>query len=175
MPHEVAVATICNHCGRKFYGPPGPVIVGEQPAARFMRFVTVLGEHIQKHHITIAQQMVAMVWEFQGFALMRNFTTEDPAVQKQEDFFRWRLHQKTLRARAQKLEERAQMVADEVCAGIVPSEDPEQIKQVAALRSLIAKRTNVALEELRQILEEPDLYKPLELTQEPKTAGTAPV
>jgi hypothetical protein len=71
--------------------------------------------------------MVAMVWEFQGFALMRNFTTEDPAVQKQEDFFRWRLDQQTLRARAQKLEERAQMVADK----------PERFRLFLALASIL--------------------------------------
>jgi hypothetical protein len=159
MPHEIAVPTTCNHCGRKFYGPRGPIVIGERPAARFQSFIGQLGRHIMEAHPEVAQAMVALNWEFQGYALMKNFTTQDPAVQRNEDFFRWKLHQSTLRARARRLDDRAQMVADDVCSGIIPSEDAEQIKQVAALRKLIQQKTAEALEELRQILEEPDLYK----------------
>lgn len=168
MPHEIALATACNHCQRKFYGPKGPVIVGERPQARVAKFIESLGKHIVDAHPDIAQQMTARIWEFQGFALMRNYTTEDAQVRQQENYFRWKLHQMTLRCRAQKLEERADMVATESMSCLEPTTDPEQIEQRAAMHTIIRRSTHAALEELRGLLEEPDLYvaQPAELTPE---------
>lgn len=169
MPHEIALATKCIHCGRKFYGPRGPVLIGEVPAARFQTFIGQLGRHISESHPVIAEQMVALNWEFQGFSLMRNFETDDPGTRKQEDFFRWKLHQTTLRCRAQKLEERADLTAMDVINCLEPTEDAEQIAQRDALRAVIREKTHAALEELRGLLEEPDLYKPVQPEVKPET------
>ena len=158
MPHELAIATRCNYCARKFYGPRGPIVIGERPQARFTSFVAQLGRHITEAHPDIFEQMLALNWEFQGFNLMRHFNTDDPAVKQNEDVFRWKLHQSTLQCRAQKLEERADLAAMDVINCLEPTEDAEQIAQRDALRILVRQKTHAALEELRQLLEEPDRY-----------------
>lgn len=131
-----------------------------------------LGRHIAEAHPEIAEQQLALHWEFQGFNLLRHFTTSDPVVQQNEDLYRWKLHQATLRCRAQKLQERAQMVADEICNVISPADDPEQEKAQQAFRTLIQMKTYEALEELRQIVEEPDLYVQTPKQPEPEPEKT---
>jgi hypothetical protein len=160
---EIAVATRCTLCPRKFYGPRGPTVVGEQPSGRMAHFVQQLGEHIAQAHPEQSQMMMLRIWEFQGWLLLSLFDTDDPKVSDQRDRFRWLIHQATLRCRAENLDVKAAVLAEalyEFIRRVDP--DHDEIKEHAA------KLFRAGLEELRQITEEPDLYPTVQAEPTPK-------
>jgi hypothetical protein len=160
---EIAVATRCTLCNRKFYGPRGPAVVGEQPSGRMAHFVQQLGEHIAQAHPEQSQMMMLRIWEFQGWLLLSLFDTDDPKVSDQRDRFRWLIHQATLRCRADKLDVKAAELAHGLY-DYIDREDPDP----GEIESYAAQMLLGALQELRQITEEPDLYPTVQAEPTPK-------
>ena len=108
---ELAVPIQCTLCGRKFYGPSA-ALVGDTNAHGAQRLIQQLAKHIAEAHEPhfVAAQMQAA--EFQGWKILSLYSTADPKVYQQWDFYRWRIHQASLRCRVQKLDERAKQVAE---------------------------------------------------------------
>jgi hypothetical protein len=157
---ELAVPIQCTLCERKFYGPSA-ALIGNTNAHGAQRLLQQMAKHIAEAHEPhfVAAQMQAA--EFQGWKILSLYQTADPKVAQQWDFYRWRIHQASLRCRAVALDERAAQVAQEVLDNLhdaAPSYD---------LQDDIKQKVQAVLEELRAITEEPDLYKPAE-------AGTPP-
>jgi hypothetical protein len=161
---EIAVATRCTICNRKFYGPRGPTVVGEQPAGRMAHFVQQLGQHIAQAHPEQSQVMMLRIWEFQGWLLLSLFDTDDPKVSDQRDRFRWLIHQATLRCKAENLDLKAAEVANQLIHWIVNGGD----RDLEVIRSLTTDLCLSALQELRNITEEPDLYPTIQAEPTPK-------
>ena len=164
---ELAVPIQCTLCGRKFYGPSA-ALVGDTNAHGAQRLIQQLAKHIAEAHEPhfVAAQMQAA--EFQGWKILSLYSTADPKVYQQWDFYRWRIHQASLRCRAVQLDVRARELAKEILDAVDADYAPDTpegiVDENEATRLILA-----VLEELRTITEEPDLYKPGETETPPKS------
>lgn len=191
MP-EIAMPTKCGICGRKFYGPAvgltGNLKAGQQPPPRMVHFLQQLAEHMAKDHQEHYAYAMQKGFELQGWMILSRYTTEDPDVESQRDFLRWSLHQSTLSATAQNLDVRAREVAEEfidakkeVLEKAIEEEFLNRCMEQASRRPKffetiieeltedLAGQIEDVLEELREILEEPDKYTPAPAGEEAKT------
>jgi hypothetical protein len=153
---ELAVPIQCTLCERKFYGPSA-ALVGETNAHGAQRLIQQLAKHIaevHEQHFVAAQMQAA---EFQGWKILSLYSTADPKVYQQWDFYRWRIHQASLRCRAVQLDVRARELAKDILTTMAT----ERRKQPdASYEDIATAKILTVLEELRTITEEPDLYKP---------------
>lgn len=169
MPGEISTAVKCQHCGKAFYGPLKGLGFGSQEThgPRFMKFIEELFQHLAKEHTHIFDIAQQRGMELQGYLILNNYITTDEATIDQRNFFRWSLHQQTLKARAQNLEVKAQAIVDEWIADYGFRDyaaHPDTKTEGARFLSRVALKEKIydALKELQTILEEPDLYKPAE-------------
>jgi hypothetical protein len=160
---ELAVPIQCTLCERKFYGPSA-ALVGDTNAHGAQRLIQQLAKHIAEVHeqYFVAAQMQAA--EFQGWKILSLYSTADPKVYQQWDFYRWRIHQASLRCRAVQLDVRARELAKELLEAITHDDGYQRGPAEDIATAMIL----AVLEELRTITEEPDLYKPGEPEQVPK-------
>jgi hypothetical protein len=161
---ELAVPIQCTLCERKFYGPSA-ALVGETNAHGAQRLIQQLAKHIaevHEQHFVAAQMQAA---EFQGWKILSLYSTADPKVYQQWDFYRWRIHQASLRCRAVQLDVRARELAKELLEAITHDDGYQRGPAEDIATAMIL----AVLEELRTITEEPDLYKPGETETPPKS------
>lgn len=181
---EIATATTCNLCGQTFYGPKtalgGKLEPGDIVGPRFMQFIEKLMAHIAERHPEHYQVSQAKANEFQGWMLLSIYSSDDPEVLDQRNYFRWSTHQATLKARAENLDVRAGQIAAEFFSkhriaytcqqdGCPAAESTTLNGTPDDLTRALASTIEDVLKELRNFLEEPDAYTPVEPKQSGKT------
>lgn len=152
MPHEILLPTSCLHCGRKFY-QPSPISHNRVDLRQWQEFTVKMRRHLAESHPEQVAKFRTLLLGYDGFLLMSNFQSGDQAIEKQRDMYRWQLHQSTLRARAQNLDKRAAQVAADILREL-----PNDSMIPVTGHAIIQRHILSVLEELRNVLEEPDLY-----------------
>lgn len=100
MAYEIAGISTCMLCGAKFTGPTqaGLVIRPGQPNNRVIQYYQTLVGHLMEKHRDHANAILLHGEEFKGMLYLMNFQSTDQAMQDQRNFFRWKIHQRTLNA-----------------------------------------------------------------------------
>lgn len=206
MPqHELVVPVQCSQCGERFYGPIEALGIADDPrnvrvTPRFEKFLSDTFNHIKDKHPEHFEQCINRREELMGWGMLSLFiATNNQRVERQRDYYRWRLHQMTLSPIAHELEgdaieQRAKLSAAEFIAAEFTTERLEKIFAhadmskfegidklkteiiafVDELRADLAEHIDQALEELIEILVEPDKYDDPTAKQTPKIASEAP-
>jgi hypothetical protein len=162
MPHEITVPVKCSLCKKTFYGPTAALVGDADPTPRGVRFIRYLHEHIARDHPQVASDLMYFTNEFYGWRALSLFDTQDKKVLEVWDRYRWRIHQETLACRAQNLDVMARQIAKQVVPGYPPNKPGADYASVDRDRKAAAEIIQAALEELRDLLEEPNRYPPPE-------------
>jgi hypothetical protein len=199
---EIALATTCSVCKKKFYGPAAALRglkAGEAVPPRMQHFLQTLFMHVAEAHPERHKLADMLKDEYFGWMILSLYHTDDDQVQQQTDFFRWKTHQRTLRATAHNLDLRAQQVATEfidakmeilkkhivslkadaanaAAFGDEPSTPPLEFATIMReMQDDLADAIEDVLMELREILEEPDKYSPAPSGNQPETPSAAQI
>jgi hypothetical protein len=165
---ELAIPIQCTLCPRKFYGPAA-ALIGDQHAHGAQRLIQQLMKHVAETHEQEFLGAQVLAAEYQGWRILSIFQTDDPKVNQQWDLFRWKIHQASLRCRAQKLDVRAREVVSEIESAINQRAGDAGFAFTDEDSKIIAAKIHDVLKELRDILEEPNLYTPAEPVEAPKS------
>lgn len=118
--------------------------MGETDQDKFRRFGMHLAEHILKKHPEIAAAHAVQQQMFDGMLMLMNFNTEDPELKRQRDMIRHQIHRLTQRC----------VVSDETLM--------RKVAEAQIVSPDAQMKAYELLREMRDVLEERDLYPELE-------------
>jgi hypothetical protein len=155
---EVASSTKCIHCGQLFFGPRQVLKVGEQPHHRFFKYMAEINGHIVEKHPQQFELASTLGAEFQGMLILMNYESRDPEVLDQRNYYRWKVHQATLKVKI------ADAAIDRRIAETIDKcfESP-----TLDFRATMKEHFTKLFRELRDELQEPDAYKLTSLPGDP--------
>jgi hypothetical protein len=155
---EIASSTKCIHCGKVFYGPKQVLKIGEQPHHRFFKYLAEINGHIVEKHPQQFELASTLGAEFQGMLILMNFESRDPEVLDQRNYYRWKVHQATLKM---KIDDQS------IDRKVAETIDLARKSETTDFFADIGERFVKLLRELRDNLQEPDAYKVSDLPNPP--------
>ena len=128
-------------CNKEFVSTPLDIPIIGQPNARVVKFVTALGEHIQKKHPQLMQNIAGAIQEYTGFLVVSLFEVNDPKLLEMRE---------NIRATISKVSRRFQVSDADIQDRVARLElDPEQEEGL-----------NILLRDMRDLLTEQGSYAP---------------
>jgi|SRR5208283_6514 len=141
-------------CTKEFVSTPLDIPIIGQPNARVVKFIMALGEHVEKKHPQMMQNITGAIQEYTGFLVVSLFEVNDPKLLEMRE---------NIRATIAKVSRRFQIsdadIQDRVARIELDSEDEEGL--------------NVLLRDMRDLLTEQGRYAPQngQPTQKPLVTG----
>jgi hypothetical protein len=155
MPHEIIGTAQCRLCKAKFQGPSA-VIVGNGPNQHLSNFLLKITDHWTVCHKQEDEFLQIQAGEFLGLRRMMQFKTTDPALNRQKEELRWRIHQNTRNVSV--TDESLRGIAAAIAAKIV-TDARLNLDGPSSFENSVAEILLPYLKEMRDTYEEPGKFK----------------